>query len=235
MSVNVIKSIFKKQCKDLWKNKAVLIQFTIFPFLCLFMTLLIRTEQFTHIFFVNLFSTMYIGMVPLNSMNSIISEEKEIGTMSMLKMLRVKPLDYFIGVGSSVFLMCFCVSFSFGIIANYSLKNFFMYLIVEIMGIIISMMIGSIIALLTANQSAATSIATPIRLMISFSPMMAMLNPSIKKYFSFLYTQQINNCLTNLSNGNCFKTCIIVNVITVVFLMTLFTLLYRRKAKREEN
>lgn len=233
MSINTIKAIFKKQCKDLWKNKAILIQFTLFPFLCLTMTLLIKTEQFTRMFFANLFSTMYIGMVPLNSMNSIIAEEKEKGTLSMLKMLRVRPADYFIGVGSSVFLMCFLVSISFGLVAGYSFSQFIMYVVVEGIGIIISMMIGSVISMFTMNQSAAISIATPIRMMISFLPMMSMLNPNIKNYFSFLYTQQINNSLADLSNKEKFNDCMIVTSITVVILVGIFALLYKKNNKQE--
>ncbi|SCY02278.1 hypothetical protein [Ruminococcus sp. YE282] len=233
MSINSIKAIFKKQCKDLWKNKAILIQFTLFPFLCLMMTFLIKTEQFTHMFFANLFSTMYIGMTPLSSMNSIIAEEKESGTLSMLRMLRVKSVEYFIGAGSSVFLMCLLVSISFGFVAGYSFSQFIMYIVIESLGIIISMIIGSVIAMFTKNQSAATSIATPIRMMISFFPMISMLNPDIKCYFGFLYTQQINNSLADLSNNEKFFDCLKITSITIVVLVGVFILLYKKNNKQE--
>ena len=77
--MNNIIAIFKKQLKDTLKNKAVLIQFVMFPIMTLIMNNAVKMQDMPENFFVNLFATMYIGMVPLTSMASIISEEKENG------------------------------------------------------------------------------------------------------------------------------------------------------------
>ena len=69
--------ILQKQWQDTWKNKAVLIQFIMFPILAAIMKNSIQMDGIPVNFFVNLFASMYVGMAPLISTSSIISEEKE--------------------------------------------------------------------------------------------------------------------------------------------------------------
>lgn len=60
-----IVTIFRKQLKETMRNKEVLIQFLMFPVLAVFMTKSIQIEGMPPNFFVQLFSTMYVGMAPL--------------------------------------------------------------------------------------------------------------------------------------------------------------------------
>ena len=66
--------IIKKQLKDTLKNKTVLIQFILFPFMTLVMEHAIKVEGMPELYFTKLFSIMYIGMAPITAVASIISE-----------------------------------------------------------------------------------------------------------------------------------------------------------------
>ena len=98
--------IIKKQIKDTFKNKTVLIQFILFPLMTLIMENAINIEGMPELFFTKLFSVMYIGMAPLTSVASIISEEKEKNTLRVLTMANVKPWEYLLGIGLYVWLIC---------------------------------------------------------------------------------------------------------------------------------
>ena len=98
--------ILKKQLKDTLKNKTVLIQFILFPVMTLIMENAIKIDGMPELFFTKLFSVMYIGMAPLTSVASIISEEKEKNTLRVLTMANVKPWQYLIGVGFYVWFIC---------------------------------------------------------------------------------------------------------------------------------
>ena len=74
--MNNIFIILKKQIKDTLKNKAVLIQFVMFPAMAFIMTKSVKIEGMPSDFFVNMFSVMYVGMAPLVAVSAIISEEK---------------------------------------------------------------------------------------------------------------------------------------------------------------
>ena len=82
-------TIIKKQIKDTLRNKAVLIQFVMFPALAVIMTRSMQIEGMPPDFFVKLFSTMYVGMAPLTCIAAIISEEKEKNTLRVLLMADV--------------------------------------------------------------------------------------------------------------------------------------------------
>lgn len=74
---NHIGAILWKQLKDTLKNKAILIQFLMFPCMTVIMENTISIDGMPEHFFANLFAIMYVGMAPLTAMASIIAEEKE--------------------------------------------------------------------------------------------------------------------------------------------------------------
>ncbi len=80
---NHILAILWKQMKDTFKNKAILIQFLMFPMMTIIMETAMDIEGMPDHFFVNMFATMYIGMAPLVSISSIIAEEKEKNTVKV--------------------------------------------------------------------------------------------------------------------------------------------------------
>ena len=98
--------IFKKQLKDTFKNKTVLIQFLMFPVMTLIMENCVNIPDMPELFFTKLFAVMYMGMAPLTSVASIISEEKEKNTLRVLMMANVKPWEYLSGVGIYVWTLC---------------------------------------------------------------------------------------------------------------------------------
>ena len=98
--------VFKKQLIDTLKNKTVLIQFILFPAMTLIMENTVKMEGMPELFFTKLFSVMYMGMAPVTSMAAVISEEKEKNTLRVLMMANVKPVEYLLGVGVYVWLIC---------------------------------------------------------------------------------------------------------------------------------
>ncbi|MGM9974331.1 MAG: ABC transporter permease, partial [Clostridiaceae bacterium] len=124
MSIRKISAIFIKQLKDTLKNKGVLVQFIMFPFMAVIMESTIKIENLPKGYFVLLFATMFIGMSPLISMAAIISEEKEKNTLPMLMMSNVKASEYLIGVGSYLYLICSVGTCVFGIVGGYKGADF---------------------------------------------------------------------------------------------------------------
>lgn len=174
-----IMAIFKKQLKDTFKNKTVLIQFIMFPFLTLIMSHAVTIEGMPENFFVNLFVTMYLGMAPLTSIAAVISEEKEKNTLRVLMMSNVKPYEYLIGVGSYIWLACMfgaaiiCGAGSFGFQESIS------FMIIIAIGILTSLLIGAAIGTWSKTQMMATSITVPVMMIFSFMPMLSMFNNTI--------------------------------------------------------
>ena len=225
-----ISVVIKKQIKDTFKNKTILIQFILFPLMTLIFENAIEMNDMPEFFFTRLFAVMYIGMAPLTSTAAIISEEKERNTLRVLMMANVKPAEYLIGVGLYVWGICMmgACMMATGIPA----KTIPAFMAVAAVGFMISIIAGACIGIWSKNQMSATSLVMPVMMVLSFVPMLAIFNDSIAKVSKIFYTKQIMNLLDGIIlNGSDgigrFGTLVIV--INAALLIMFFTLAYHKK------
>ena len=222
--------VIKKQIKDTFKNKTILIQFILFPMMTRIFENAIEMKDMPEFFFTRLFAVMYIGMAPLTSTAAIISEEKERNTLRVLMMANVKPAEYLIGVGLYVWGICMigaCV-----MATGLPAETIPAFMGVMAAGFVISIIAGACIGIWSKNQMSATSLVMPVMMVLSFVPMLAIFNDSIAKISKIFYTKQIMNLLDGIIlNGSDgigrFGTLVIV--INAALLIMFFTLAYHKK------
>lgn len=224
---NII-AIFKKQIKDTWKNKTIFIQFVMFPILTLIMNHTIKLQEMPENFFVNLFATMYIGMAPLTSMASIISEEKEKNTLRVLIMSNVKPHEYLLGIGSYVWSACMIGSTVICIAGSYNFQTSITFMTIMSTGILTSLLTGAIIGIRSKTQMMATSITTPVMILFSFAPMLSLFNPKIQKIATILYSEQISRMLTQINTLHPNTENIAIITTNILIAATIFTITFRK-------
>ena len=219
--------IIKKQLKDTLKNKTVLIQFVLFPIMTLIMENTVKIDGMPELFFTKLFSIMYVGMAPLTSMASIISEEKEKNTLRVLTMANVKPWQYLIGIGFYVWLICMIGA---GVMAT-GIKNEAVpfYLLVMAVGFAISILAGACIGIFSRNQMTATSIVMPVMMVFAFSPMLAMFNESMEKVARFVYTQQLKRIMDDMTFAGIKTDGICILAVNATLMIILFFIAFRKK------
>ncbi len=219
--------IIKKQLRDTLKNKTVLIQFILFPVMTLIMENAITIDGMPELFFTKLFSIMYIGMAPLTSTASIISEEKEKNTLRVLTMANVKPWEYLLGIGLYVWLLCMIGA---GVIATGIRKEDIpFYLPVMAVGFAISILAGACIGVFSRNQMTATSIVMPVMLVFAFAPMLAMFNENIEKAARFVYTQQLKLVMDHMSFSGIRTDSICILAVNAMLTIILFFIAFRKK------
>lgn len=219
--------IFKKQLTDTLKNKTVLIQFILFPVMTLIMENTVKMEGMPELFFTKLFSVMYMGMAPLTSMAAIISEEKEKNTLRVLMMANVKPVEYLMGVGVYVWLICMAGA---GVMAaGFKSNEIPFYMLVMGTGFAVSVLAGACIGIFAKNQMVATSIYMPVMMILSFAPMLAMFNENIRSFSKIFYTQQIRNFLNDMSFCNAGKESVIILALNAALAVILFFIAFRKK------
>jgi len=223
--------IFTKQLKDTLKNKAVLIQFILFPVMAVIMENSIPMDAMPmpEHFFVTMFSSMFVGMAPLVSIASIIAEEKEQNTLRALMMSNVTPIQYLLGIGFYVLFICMLSSTAFGLCGGYHGMEFVQFLLFMALGICISILIGAIIGSISKNQMAATSLTVPVMMVFSFLPMLAMFNDTIAKVAKFAYSQQIYLLISNIGNTTPEAKNILILSVNAVISLVLFFVAYIKK------
>lgn len=190
-----VKTIFWKQLKDTIKNKVIFIQFILFPVMAVLMEHAIEIKDMPEHFFVLLFSTMYVGMAPLTSIAAIISEEKETGTLGMLKMSNVRGWEYLTGIGIYVFALCMAGSLVLACAGAYRGWRMGAFLLSMGAGILISMLIGAVIGITSKNLMGGTALAVPVTMVFAFLPMFSMFNEKIREVAKYVYSYEIQDAL----------------------------------------
>ena len=228
MMGNII-AIFKKQIKDTLKNKAVLIQFMMFPILTLIMNHAIKIDGMPENFFVNLFAVMYIGMAPLSSIAAIITEEKERNTLRVLLMSNVRPYEYLLGIGSYIWFACVVGAFIICVSGNYRLQEKLIFMVIMMVGIVVSLLLGALIGIWSKTQMMATSITVPVMMFFSFMPMLSMFNTTIAGISKVIYSEQISIILHQIHHLQLQIENIFIIVANVFLFAVLFAAVYKKK------
>lgn len=223
-----IVAILWKQMKDTFKNKAILIQFLMFPVMTIIMENAMKIDNMPKHFFANLFAVMYIGMAPLTSMSAIISEEKEKNTLRVLHMSNVKAPEYFAGNALYIWSLCMLGSVVIGLAGGYQGEVLIKFMLVMAVGHMISTMLGATIGAFSKNQMMATGISVPVMMVFSFLPMLSMFNETIKSVAKVFYSQQLNLLIGSVQDLKIGTECIVVMGINVVLIGGAFALAYGR-------
>lgn len=224
-----IYAVFLKQVKETFKNKTILVQFLMMPTLAVIMENTITLEDMPEHFFVRLFSVMFTGMAPITCMSAIISEEKEKNTLRALMMSNVKPFQYLISVGLYVWLMCMAGAVVFAVCGEYSGKNFYVFMLIMAVGILLSALMGAVIGIFSRNQMSATSVTVPVMMIFSFLPMLSMFNETIGKAARITYSQQISNLINGLGNTEVSTENVAVIAVNFLAAAVLFTAAFKKK------
>ena len=221
-------AILWKQIKDTFKNKAILIQFLMFPAMTVIMENAIKIEGMPPHFFGNLFAVMYIGMAPITSMAAIISEEKEKNTLRVLQMSNVKAGEYLLGNALYILTICTLGSLVISLASGYTGKEVAYFMVISLVGHFISMLVGAAVGVASKNQMAATSLTVPAMLVFSFLPMLAMFNESIGKVAKFFFSQQLYLLLGNLSDLQITTETVAVLGGNLVLVIAAFVVAYKK-------
>ena len=147
----------------------------------------------------------------------------------MLMMSNVKPMEYLLGIGVYVFVLCMAGVLFMGLLGKFSLQELWMFLLLNACGILISSVIGALIGVVSDNQTAASGLSVPAMLLTSFIPMLSMFNASIRNVGKFLYSQQIYEQINNSSTIVLSAQSFVVILINFALVLVLYVYMYRKK------
>ena len=226
-----IKAILWKQLKDTLKNKAILIQFIMFPIMAIIMEKSINLPDMPEHFFANLFAVMYIGIAPLTSAAAIISEEKEKNTLRVLRMCNVHAAEFLIGNAAYIISICMLGSLVIGCSTGYTGMTLLKFLLVMLVGHICSFLLGAAIGTAVKSQMSATSITVPLMIVLAFLPMLSMFNETIKKFSKFIFSEQLFAYINDLSEIHITLESGIIMICNAVLILIIFLLVYQKGFK----
>jgi len=227
--MRIIKAVFFKQAKDMFKNPMVLVMFIIFPAVALIMTQLIAkpNDDIPNGMFVTMMASIFAGMGLLTAASGVIAEDMERKSLRFFIIAGVKPHQYLLGTGGFLLIAGTVTSVFFALIGDFTADEVIKFLIIMVAGTTASIILGAAIGILSKNQQAATSLGMPVAVLVGFTPMIAAFNETVERFAGVLYTQQINVIVNDFS-ASLLKPLIII-ALNIIAFTALFMLAYMKK------
>ena len=230
MKLRRIRAVFKKQIMNMSQNGGILMQFFLYPVITGVMVLVQPVDAvFAKVSLVMTMATIFTGMMPIMTVNSIISEDKWGNSLRMLIMSTVKPPEYLIGITAYILFVSLVSSLVFGLIGGFGGFALLLFVGIIMSGIITTLILGSAMAIQGARKAGTGTLITIVSLLNGILPVLGMSNQAIANISKFWYTQQIRELMGDLYGnyfGNLWYRFIIIGANFVVFLI-LFMISYK--------
>ena len=226
-----IAAVFRKQVKDSFKNRLILVVFFMFPVLAMVFKEIVSKEELD--FMLPSFMTMNTVMIPIIFMSSIIAEEKEKKTLRMLIMSNVRSWEYLLGVVICVFLQALLSTCVFLAIIPNSMEEAMDFIVVSTIGIICSLLIGAILAIIAKNQMSVGPVTAPVSMLIGLLPMFSAMNDKLEHAAKALYSYYVRESFVSHSLEIDESSWAVIGLNFVVLLF-LFIILYKYKGLGNE-
>lgn len=221
-----ILAIIHKQVRDSLKNRLILMIFFMFPALAIVFNFIVDKATLKSL--IPSFLTINTIMVPIIFMSSIVAEEKETHSLQMLIMSNIKSWEYLLGVGICVFVQSIVSSCLFLFVFDISVSQLPVFITALTIGITYSLIIGAILAIIAKNQMSVGPVAAPASMLLGLLPMFSEMNGDLNKFAGIFYSYYVRKMFFSLEFCIDLKS-IIVLLLNFVFLILIFTVLYRIK------
>ena len=228
--MKIIRAIFTKQAKDMFKNPAVLVMFVVFPAVALIMKMFVNipdNEYFSGNMFVTMMASIFAGMGLVSSASAVVAEDISGKRLRFLLIAGVKPYQYLLGTGGFYLVAGAAASAVFNLIGGFWGMEAVKFLSVMITGLTASVILGMLLGILAGNGQAAAGLSMPVAVIVGFTPMIAGFNETVAKVAEILYTQQINVIVNDFSISLA-KPLLVITANIAVFAV-LFVFAYRKK------
>lgn len=238
MKLRRIQASFRKQMMDTGYIRSILIQFLIYPvFILLFSYGKAQEASGIKMMIVSVMSSMFIGISPMMMINSIMREDKASGALKTLMLSSVRPMEYMIGSSLFLFLTSVVTSVLIGLIGGFPGVKLFFFILLMMLGSILTIIVGCAIALGGGSQANATLIIITLSMMNGMLPLLEIFYPAIGNVTRFWYTEQIKRMISSLYTGALKELStgfqiIFANLFVFIVLMIL---MYRKSRMFEEK
>lgn len=232
MSFHNLKAVLYKQFADMSRNKMLIFMMLMYPILLFLFYILLKNNNNQVLDFIfPTFVTMHIIMSPIICFSSVISEEKEKGTLRLLLLSGVNAIEYFLGVFLCLLFFLLISTVPYYFLLNLEYKAGLQLFLISFIGVSCSSLLGSIIGVVAKSQIVVGTISSSVSMIIGLLPMMSNFSSELKKVSDYLYSQRIYDFIYSFRVNTVditLKDLTIFGCNFVAFAL-LFAIVYRKK------
>lgn len=231
-SIMRVKALFIKEIKDCYRNPLTLISFTMPIIIILLFCIVSNIKPNKSNIFLLSIALNYSIVFIIPSVSSLVSEEKEKNTLTVLTLSCITPIEFII----SKFLLPFIISLINILITLIIFRintNFFPEILtIELAYIISAILIGSIIGILSDTIATATVISMFFLLILLLIPSISSFNHMANATANFLGSYHSKLVIDNITKGYSLlysKYSLFIILMWIIIPLCTFILIYNKK------
>jgi ABC-2 type transport system permease protein len=205
-SIRRVNALFKKEVKDLGKNKNVLIMFLLpIFFSIIYSKMLLGNASGSGIGKIDVL-TMCLGlnvsMVSSFSIAMMIAEEREKNTLRTLMLSAVSPWEFLAGKTLITFLVSVIINIIMFFIVGIDAQYLAQYILLTSIVVLSMIEIGATIGIISPNQMSTGVVGMPVVMVFLLVPFFVGFSKSLKRIAEFLPNYNMNVILGSIVKGN---------------------------------
>ena len=175
-------ALFKKDFKNSFTNKNVLLLLCLPVMFCLLYTMIYSDMEGIPTGFVTILCiVLVLSIIPVNILANMVAEEKEKHTLRSLMMANVSASEFLLSKATVALLLVVLDSFLIFICCGEGFLNIGYLLIVITIVSIGLLFFGALVGLLSKDQMSAGTLSSPIMILLMLPPMFANMNAFFEK------------------------------------------------------
>ena len=139
---------------------------------------------------VNMFAPMFVGLGMVGTASSFVMGDKVTMNLRFMAMAGVKPFQYLIGTGGSLWIISLGVMIVYSQIAGYRSEDLITFLAICTFGAGIAILLGMSIGMFKYPW-----LGQPVGLFLAFGTMFSEANETLASVFKYVFTHQIHTTL----------------------------------------
>ena len=223
--MSAIKAIFIKQIADFPKNMSVSMMYILWPLIAFMMAQAMPPEYAMPQ--IAMFAAILVGVTPMIGIANTVAEDNEYKGLRFLVMAGVKPWQYLIGLSGFVLIMSALSTAAFVFIGDFAGQQLIRFILIAALSCLASAVLGGAIGIFAKNVQQATSIYTPVMMLLMFLPMLSMFNETIQQVAQFVFSYQVLQIVLNPYAD--FTRAIVIIVANIALLLAFFIVAYKKR------
>lgn len=199
MKLRRIKAVYKKQFFDKTSLRSMLFQSLIYPLMAIMFT--VSGDESEKFIMVSTLTPMFIGSSPMLTVNNLVRDDKNAGTLRALMLASVRPLEYITAVALFMLAVSGATALLMGLASGIGGIELLYFFAASMLGCLLTVLLACTVSF--RNKSSANSIMLINILSIAngFIPLIGTFYPSANAVTKYWYTQQVKDIILSIFTG----------------------------------
>lgn len=228
MKLRRIKAVYKKQFFDKTSLRSMLFQSLIYPLMAIMFS--ISGDESEKLLMVSTLTPMFVGSSPMLTVNNLVREDKNGGSLRALMLASVRPLEYITAVALFMLTVSGITALLMGLAGGIGGIEILYFFAASMLGCLLTVLLACAVSFRNNNSANSIMLINVLSLANGFIPLIGIYYPSATAVTKYWYTQQVKDIMFSIFTGETQDLALSFGVMiaTLLVFLALFIISFRK-------